>query len=80
MEEAHVERQSIEISTTLLDRIERFVHSRTSGMVRDLQVEALDGRVVISGRSSTYYVKQLVTHGAQAAAEGIDLRNDVQVV
>lgn len=79
-----MERQSVKsdalIPESLLERIERYVHSRTSGMVRDLQVEEHDGRVVISGRSSTYYVKQLATHGAQAAATGIDLRNEVQVM
>lgn len=67
------------VPTSLLDRIERYVHSRTSGMIRDLRIEEDAGRIVISGRSSTYYVKQLATHGAQAAADGITLKNDVQV-
>jgi hypothetical protein len=65
--------------TALLDRIERYVSSRTSGMIRDLHVAEANGHVVISGRSSTYYVKQLATHGAQAAAEGLALRNEVEV-
>ncbi len=71
--------QKMADSHALLDRIERFVHSRTSGMIRDLRVEEDAGQIVISGRSSTYYVKQLATHGAQAAANGLSLKNDVQV-
>ena len=63
----------------LVEVIERFVRSRTSGMIRGLQVEVLDGHVVISGRASTYYAKQLVTHAAFDVAKGCTLTNDIEV-
>lgn len=40
--------------------IERQVAVRTWGRVRSLRVEWEDGRVVVSGRAPSYYVKQLV--------------------
>ena len=62
-----------------IEMIERFVRSRTSGMVRGLQVEMVDGHVVISGRASTYYAKQLATHAAFDVAKDLSLTNDIEV-
>ena len=59
--------------------IERLVRLRTGGMIRGLKVEIDDGDVVISGRTSTYYNKQLVTHAALDAAETVTLTNDIEV-
>ncbi len=61
------------------DIIERCVRTRTCGTIRDLRVEVLDEGVVISGRATTYYTKQLATHAALEAAENVNLTNDIEV-
>ena len=63
----------------LADEIERFVRSRTGGMVRGLRVEVVDDHVVISGRASTYYAKQLATHAAFDFDREMPLTNDIEV-
>ena len=63
----------------LVEIIERFVQSRTSGMIRGLRVDVVNGEVIISGRTSTYYTKQLATHAALRAVEGVSLTNDIEV-
>jgi hypothetical protein len=62
-----------------LEMIERSVRSRTTGMVRGLQVELVDGHLIISGRASTYYAKQLATHAAFDVAKDVALTNDIEV-
>ena len=44
-----------------------------------LDVEELEGRVVVRGRVRSYYAKQLVTHAALPAAGGLRVENDVRV-
>ena len=63
----------------VVERIERYVQNRTGGMIRDLRVEILDGRVLISGRTSTYYNKQLATHAALDVLEDVSLNNEIEV-
>jgi hypothetical protein len=63
----------------LAERVEQSVRSRTSGLVRSLRVEVIGGQVIITGRASTYYAKQLVTHAALGAAEELALSNEVEV-
>lgn len=66
-------------SPTLADRIERLIRERTSGLIRSLRVDVYPGEVMISGRASTYYAKQLATHAALEAAESFALTNDIEV-
>lgn len=63
----------------LAERIERLVRQRTTGLVRDLKVAALPGEIVLTGRASTYYAKQLATHAALDAVEHLTLTNDIEV-
>ena len=64
---------------TLAEEIERAVHVRTGGRIRGLQVRVSDGGIVISGRASTYYTKQLVTHAAMDAGNELQVTNEVEV-
>lgn len=64
---------------SLIARIEQSVHSRTGGRIRGLRVEIVDGEVVISGRTSTYYSKQLATHAVLSAVEDVSLTNEIEV-
>jgi len=63
----------------LAEQVEQAVQSRTGGRVRGLRVHVVDGCVIISGRTSTYYNKQLVTHAAMEAADDALVMNEVEV-
>ena len=63
----------------VVERIEQFVRNRTGGMIRDLRVEILDGEVFITGRTATYYNKQLATHAALAVLDDVTLKNEIEV-
>ena len=47
--------------------------------MRGLRVQIQDGHVIITGRTSTYYAKQLVTHAALGAADHFLVMNEVEV-
>jgi hypothetical protein len=49
---------------SLADQIARMVQSKTGGRIDALNVEVSGGDVTISGRTTTYYLKQLATHAA----------------
>ena len=63
----------------LVARVERMVREKTSGLIRDLRVAVIPGEIVLTGRASTYYAKQLATHAALEAAEDLTLTNDIEV-
>jgi hypothetical protein len=65
---------------SLGDQITRLVQSRTGGRIDGLNVEVVDRDVVISGRTTTYYLKQLATHAAlDLAGQFSSLTNDIAV-
>lgn len=63
----------------IADTVERYVRLRTGGTIRSLRVEVHDGEVLLTGRTSTYYNKQLATHAALDAASHMSLVNDIEV-
>jgi hypothetical protein len=63
----------------LVDRIERLIAERTSGLIKGLRVEVLPGEVILSGWTQTYYAKQLATHAALDAIEAGSLVNSIEV-
>lgn len=63
----------------LADTVERYVRLRTGGTIRSLHVEVTEGEVILSGRTSTYYNKQLATHAALDAAGEMSLTNEIEV-
>ena len=73
-------REVIDVSPhEIAETVERYVRLRTGGTIRGLHVEVDDGEVVLTGRTSTYYNKQLATHAALDAAEELSLTNDIKV-
>lgn len=67
-------------SQTLAERVEQTVLARTGGRIRGLRVQLSGDRLVITGRTSTYYSKQLATHAAIDAAEmAFAVQNEVEV-
>ena len=63
----------------LVQRVERTVREKTSGLIRDLRIECLTGEIVLTGRAATYYAKQLATHAALEACDDLTLTNDIEV-
>ena len=66
-------------SPRLVEQVEQAVQFRTGGRVRGLRIHYVDGCIVISGRTSTYYNKQLVTHAAMSVADDALVMNEVEV-
>ncbi len=50
-------------------RLERLIDRRTDGRVHCLHVTTMDGRTVVHGRSSSYYVRELAIAAVLAACE-----------
>lgn len=63
----------------LLELVEQAVQVKTGGRVRGLSVRVNNGRLVVSGKTSSYYNKQLVTCAVQRAVEDMSVTNDVEV-
>ena len=66
-------------SDILVEQVEQAIQLRTGGRVRGLRIHYVDGCVIISGRTSTYYNKQLVTHAAMTVADDALVMNEVEV-
>lgn len=64
---------------SVVDRLERLIRERTGGLIRGLRVEVLPGQVIVSGRTNTYYLKQLATHAALEGTENLELTNSIEV-
>jgi len=66
-------------STDIAEQIKHVIRARTGHSVYALQVEVDSGSIILNGRTSTYYNKQLATHAAQSAAGGRLLSNEIEV-
>jgi len=68
------------LAESLAEQITRLVQSRTGGQIVGLHVAVSGADVIISGRTTTYYLKQLATHAALDLAGRIaTLTNDIVV-
>ncbi len=65
-----------ELTATIEGRIRR----QTANRIRDLAVEVSRGSIVLRGRCSTFYTKQLAGHAAMGVLEGETLSNQIEVV
>jgi hypothetical protein len=57
----------------------RFIHRQTQQQVRDLAIHQRESRMVVTGRTETYYAKQLVTQAILMAAPAVQLVNEISV-
>ena len=55
------------------------IEARTNRQVRDLRIDCEESRVRVTGRSPTFYLKQLVTQAVLTAAPRVRLENEVLV-
>lgn len=63
----------------LQSELESVVLTRTSRRVRNLRIELYQERVVLSGQTTSYYVKQLAQHGIREILPYINLENSIAV-
>ena len=66
-------------TSQLRSELERVVQVRTGRRVRHLAIEVLPERVVLRGRTSSYYVKQLAQHGVRDLLPNVALENVIAV-
>ncbi len=59
--------------------VEQNVRRRTNSVIDGLEVQVQDGQLIISGRTSSYYHKQLISHAALDVAQDVAIRNEVEV-
>lgn len=69
----------IDAQFSLAELVEQLVAARTGGRIRDLRVDVEDRGVVLSGRTATYYNKQLATHAVLDQLDGVSLSNEIEV-
>lgn len=68
-----------ESSQTLARRVEEVVTARTGVAIRDLQVNVTREHVVLTGRTTSYYNKQLATHAVLNSIDERTLVNEISV-
>ena len=62
------------------DKILTTVDRRTHGAIDDLVVSIVDNVIVLTGRTSTYYLKQLATEAAKSNPNALELSNQIRVM
>lgn len=61
------------------DLLTRGVNSITQRQVMDLQIDFDGSHVKVTGRTRTYYIKQLATHAIRALCPSARLENEILV-
>jgi hypothetical protein len=78
-EESTVDAGRDDDDLALAARLERMILCRTGGRISNLRVECTLQGVLISGRASTYYAKQLASHAALCEVPAAALENCIEV-
>lgn len=71
--------ESADANAEVLREVERIIRLRTGGTIRELRVVLEEDEVVITGRTSTYYNRQLATHAMLAGFQDGKWRNEIDV-
>ncbi len=71
--------RSIQESQVFLRQVEQQIRERTSGRIRGLHLELARGGLVVTGRTNTYYAKQLATHAVRDLNQNMTLTNEIEV-
>ena len=56
-----------------------FVNRETQQQVRNLAIRHREGALIVTGRSRTYYIKQLVTQAIFVSLPAVRLMNEIRV-
>jgi hypothetical protein len=68
-----------ESGTSLAQKVESRVLELTHGRIRNLQVEEVQGRVLVRGQVPSYHTKQLALHGALELLSGDRISSQITV-
>ena len=75
---------SSQVSPITLDdtaaRIEESVQCRTRHAIQNLDVRIIDASVILTGKTRTFYAKQLATQAAQEIARDVPFSNNIEVI
>ncbi|MBI1311384.1 hypothetical protein GC176_08765 [bacterium] len=63
----------------LAEELRDSIRAKTNGSIRGLEVTVNGSSVVISGRTSRYYYKQLATSAVMASLARHELQNEIHV-
>ncbi len=72
--------REIDPAVLMVETLERQICEKTGGAIRDLHVEFLDDQIVVNGRTSRYYNKQLATTAVRELLQDDHLINRIEVV
>ena len=64
---------------TLSQLVESRIRQSTHGRIRDLEVQEIQGRVVVRGNAPSYHTKQLALHGALELLSGQRFSSEITV-
>jgi hypothetical protein len=56
------------------------IHAKTFHQVRELNIVRDAGRIIVVGRTPSYYIKQLATHAALELFPGQEIDNSIDVI
>jgi osmotically-inducible protein OsmY len=70
---------ALDSASVLRRRLEQHISKHTGRRVQELAVEVHAGRVVVRGRTRSYYVKQLAQHGVRDLLPQVHLENAIRV-
>jgi len=72
--------QSTSLLSVCVADLERKIDQYTGGRIRDLKLEEVGDTVVLSGRTRTYYVKQLASQVALDESLELTFHNSIEVI
>jgi hypothetical protein len=67
------------LSPHFQEELERHVHQRTGGRIRELTVELGPEHIILRGRATSYHLKQLAQHGIREVMPQVRLDNAIIV-
>ena len=67
------------LPTERRQELERHIQDRTGRRVQELCVDVSDEQIVLRGRTSSYYIKQLAQHSVWDVLPDVQLENDIVV-
>lgn len=67
------------VAHEVLDRLEAQVQGQLAGRLLGFRLKRNDGGVILIGRASSYYTKQLAQHAVMRTTDLPILRNEIEV-
>ena len=62
-----------------LRKITKAVLDKLGGKIIDFAISQIDGVIILSGKTSSFYLKQLASHAALGAVDQVPISNRIEV-